>query len=94
MRASLAHRTLLTAPTARFPVFFVSLETRGGCLTHAGGADALHAGEVHDDEICMTMDACMCAQGILWLLRGVWLCSTSPFQCSVIGWSYSTLRID
>ena len=26
-------------------------------------------------------------QGILGLLHGVWLCSTSPFKCSVISWS-------
>ena len=35
----------------------------------------------------MIMGACMCAQGILGLLHGVWLCSTSPFKCSVISWS-------
>ena len=35
----------------------------------------------------MIVGACMCAQGILGLLHGVWLCSTSPFKCSVISWS-------
>ena len=36
---------------------------------------------------CMIMGAGMCAQGILGLLHGVRLCSTSPFKCSVISWS-------
>ena len=40
------------------------------------------------------MGACMCAQGILGLLHGVWLCSTSPFKCSVISWSFPELVPD